>query len=464
MRRIIYLSVSCLFLFLNSYSQTKVQPFVNGDRVVFMGNSITDGGHYHSYIWLYYMTHFPNIRIECFNAGIGGDVSKQMLERIDNEVFAKKPTVMTLTFGMNDTGYQLFPTTKADSLYQLKINASLTSFNQIVTLLQQHPEIKKILIGSSPYDEKSKIKTTSLLGKNKAMLVIANAEKQTAKANNWGFIDFNGAMTQINTQQQQTDSLFSMQVPDRIHPSNDGQMVMAYLFLNAQGLAGSKVADISVNAKNGKIENQENCKLTGVSVSNAAIQFDYLASSLPYPIDTIPSGFGRPQQPQSRALKLVPFTDEYNQELLQVKGLKKADTYTLKIDSKVVGQWAGNEFEKGINLALITSTPQYQQALAIMHLNEERWGIERRLREYYWIHYSILKPKGLLFKDDEATMDSLQKYAKKDFFVAATIPTYQKARFKSVRDAWQKEMDLLTDQIYLINKPVQHHFEITRSN
>lgn len=457
-----HLLLSLLLLFAKSYGQSKIQPFVNGDRVVFMGNSITDGGHYHSYIWLYYMTHYPNMRIQCFNAGIGGDVSKQMLERIDNEVFAKKPTVMTLTFGMNDTGYQLFPAAKADSLYQLKINTSLISFNQIVTLLQQHPEIKKVLIGSSPYDEKSKIKTTPLVGKNKAMLVIVNAEKQTAKDNNWGFIDFNQPMTQINI--QQTDSLFSMQVPDRIHPSNDGQMVMAYLFLNAQGLAGKKVAGISVNAKNGKIEKHENCNLTSASINNIGVQFNYLANSLPFPIDTIPSGFGRPQQAQARALKLVPFTDDYNQELLQVKGLKKMDSYTLKIDNKVIRSWAGNEFEKGINLALITSTPQYQQALAVMHLNEERWTIERRLREYYWIHYSILKPKGLLFKDDEATMDSLQKYAKKDFFVAATIPTYQKARFKSVRDAWQKEMDLLTDQIYLINKPVQHHFEITRSN
>ena len=31
----------------------QVLPFKNGDKVVFMGNSITDGGHYHSYIWLY---------------------------------------------------------------------------------------------------------------------------------------------------------------------------------------------------------------------------------------------------------------------------------------------------------------------------------------------------------------------------------------------------------------------------
>jgi hypothetical protein len=96
-----------------------------------------------------------------------------------------------------------------------------------------------------------------------------------------------------------------------------------------------------------------------------------------------------------------------------------------------------------------------------MHLNEERWTIERRLREYYWIHYSILKPKGLLFNDGDATVDSLQKYGKKDFFVAVTIPTYQKARFKAVRDAWQKEMDLLTNEMYTVNKPVPHRFEIT---
>jgi hypothetical protein len=47
--------------FITSYLNAQaIQPFKKGDRVVFTGNSITDGGHYHSYIWLYYLTHFPN--------------------------------------------------------------------------------------------------------------------------------------------------------------------------------------------------------------------------------------------------------------------------------------------------------------------------------------------------------------------------------------------------------------------
>jgi lysophospholipase L1-like esterase len=438
-----------------------VQPFKQGDRVVFTGNSITDGGHYHSYIWLYYITHFPNRRITVFNAGIGGDVSRQILERLDSDVFAKQPTVVTLTFGMNDTGYQNLKGAKADSTYAAKIAESLKSFRLIEDKLKVHPGVRKIMIASSPYDETAKIKTTPLMGKNEAMLKIAADQQSTALKNNWSFIDLNRPMTAINLQQQQLDSTFTMQGNDRIHPTNDGQMVMAYLFLKAQGLKGGKVAGIVINAQNKRVEAAENCTVTNPVISTNNIRFNYLAKSLPYPVDTIPGGFGGPAKAQSQALKLVPFTDEFNQELLLVKGLKINYQYVLKIDGQPMGAWTGANYDKGINMALINNTPQYQQALAVMHLNEERWTIERRLREYYWMHYSILKPKGLLFNDGRATLDSLQRYAKKDFFVAVTVPTYQKARFKSVRDAWQKEMDLLTDEIYRINKPVNHLIEIT---
>ena len=83
----------------------QVAPFKKGDRVCFVGNSITDGGHYHSYIWLYYMTHFPFEEMWMANCGVGGDTSLEILNRLDGDVFAKRPNVITLTFGMNDSGY-----------------------------------------------------------------------------------------------------------------------------------------------------------------------------------------------------------------------------------------------------------------------------------------------------------------------------------------------------------------------
>jgi lysophospholipase L1-like esterase len=447
-----------VFFALNGLAQT-IAPFKNGDRVVFVGNSITDGGHYHSYIWLYYMTRFPEMQLRVFNAGIGGDVARQIDERLQDDVFSRNPTVMTLTFGMNDTGYQFLTGAPADSVYGQKIASSYESFQQIMKKLQARPGIKKILVGSSPYDETSKIKVRAIAGKNAAMLKIEAFMRDAATKNSWGFIDFNKPMLDVNAQQQQRDSLFTLQGFDRIHPTNDGHMVMAYVFLKAQGLTGKKVAGVRINSKTSAI-NAENCIITNLKTTSGGISFDYLARSLPYPVDTIPQGGGKQVRSQADALNLVPFTKEFNQEDLHLSGLPASKLFELRIDDTYIGKWTGIQLDSGINLATYHSTPQYQQALAVMHLNEERWQIERRLREYYWLHYSILKPKGLLYNDGESTMDSLQNYAKKDFFVAVTLPTYRQARFKSVRVAWQKEIELLTAELYRINRPKAHYFTV----
>jgi lysophospholipase L1-like esterase len=436
-----------------------IATFKNGDRVVFVGNSITDGGHYHSYIWLYYMTRFPEMQLRMFNAGIGGDVARQIDERLQDDVFSRNPTVMTLTFGMNDTGYQFLTGTNADSVYAQKIGVSYASFQQILKKLAAHPQVRKILIGSSPYDETSKIKARPMVGKNAAIQKVEAFMQDAAKKNGWGFVDFNRPMLAINAQQQQRDSLFTLQGSDRIHPGNDGYMVMAYIFLKAQGLAGKNIAVVNINANSHTIHT-ENCTIANLKKAAGNVEFNYLAKSLPYPLDTIPQGGGKQLRSQADALSLVPFTKEFNQETFKLSGLPADREFELRIDSTFIGKWSGAQLDSGINLALYHSTPQYQQALAVMHLNEERWQIERRLREYYWLQYSILKPKGLLYNDSESTVDSLQNYAKKDFFVAVTLPTYRNARFKSVREAWQKEIELLTTEIYRINRPRIHHFTV----
>ena len=51
MKRILLSLAAALCMSASAAAQT-VAPFKDGDRAVFLGNSITDGGHYHSYIWL----------------------------------------------------------------------------------------------------------------------------------------------------------------------------------------------------------------------------------------------------------------------------------------------------------------------------------------------------------------------------------------------------------------------------
>ncbi|WP_295715265.1 SGNH/GDSL hydrolase family protein [Mucilaginibacter sp.] len=437
----------------------KIAPFKAGDRVAFVGNSITDGGHYHSYIWLYYMTHFPNARITCFNAGIGGDAINQIYDRFDDDVFTKKPNILTLTWGMNDSGYFEWYRADGQDFMDKRIQGSYKYYGMLEDKLKQRPDIKKIFILGSPYDETSKFTTKNIYPKKSiAFSKIIDFQQDAAKKNGFGYVDFYHPMTAINLREQAKDSTFSLTPNDRVHPDNDGHLVMAYLFLKAQGLDNQAVAEVGVNAQSKKVLKAVNCRITNVTADADSVSFNYLANSLPYPLDTIPRAWGN-RKKQADALKVIPFTKEFNQETLTVKGLKAGD-YKVLIDGEQIGHWSAQQLADGMNMAEITTTPQYQQAIQIRELNEERWDIERRTRMYVWMQYNFLKGKGLLHNDSNAAMDTVKKYALKDIFVNGNKDNYTRARYKSLRDAWQKEMDVLTDEIYAINKPRNHRITI----
>ena len=202
-------------------AQTTIPRFEEGERVVFVGNSITHGGHYHSFIWLYYMTRFPDKPITIMNAGIGGESAWDMKDRLDYDVFNRKPTYVTLTFGMNDTGYDIYMKGDAKELSEQRIAKSLESYQEIEERLLAKNKIKKVLIGGSPYDETSRFNNFILHNKNNAILKIIDAQRTSAKKNGWGFVDFNQPMREICRKEQEADSTFTFCRIDRIHPDND---------------------------------------------------------------------------------------------------------------------------------------------------------------------------------------------------------------------------------------------------
>lgn len=373
-------------------AQTTIPRFEEGERVVFVGNSITHGGHYHSFIWLYYMTRFPDKPITIMNAGIGGESAWDMKDRLDYDVFNRKPTYVTLTFGMNDTGYDIYMKDNAKELSEQRIAKSLESYREIEERLLAKNKIKKVLIGGSPYDETSKFNNFILRNKNNAILKIIDAQRTSAKKNGWGFVDFNQPMREISRKEQEADSTFTFCRIDRIHPDNDGQMVMVYLFLKAQGLAGDEVSSVSIDAYHSSVITHKNCKISKLKKNGADLTFDYLAYALPYPLDSISrSGWGN-KRSQRDAMQLVPFMEEFNQERFQVTNLEKG-MYRLTIDNQFIDNLSSEKLANGVNLADYPNTPQYQQAAKIMYLNEERFEVEKRFREYLWTEYSFLKKK-----------------------------------------------------------------------
>lgn len=434
-----------------AFAQT-VKPFKEGERAVFLGNSITDGGHYHSYIWLYYMTRFPDMPIRVFNGGIGGDTAYDMNKRLDGDIFVMKPSVLMVTFGMNDSGYFEYNGDKPKEFGEQKYQESIKNYQQMEKRFKDLPDTRIVMVGTSPYDETVQLKeNTPFKTKNETIKRLVEYQKESAAKNNWEFTDLNAPMTAINQQYQQKDPTFTLCGSDRIHPDNDGHMVMAYLFLKAQGFVGKEVADMEINANKKQAVKSENCTVSNIKKNGKDLSFDYLAEALPYPLDTIARGWGQ-KKSQAEVLKVVPFMEEMNRETLKVTGPK--GNYKLLIDDEEIGTWSGDELAKGINLAAESKTPQYQQALTVMHLNEYRWEIERTFREYAWCEFGFFQQKGLLYADDRKAIEVMDENLDKNVWLKGRRDMYSKMMFEAVRDARQQEMDVLINKIYEINKPV----------
>lgn len=457
----VFLLIISLFLSFTLFSQSVV-PFQAGDRVVFLGNSITDGGRYHSFVWLYYMTHFPERRIQIFNSGISADMVSNMQKRFETDVLPHKPSYIMLTFGMNDSGYSGYDKPDGAAYGEKMYQDAVENYKAMETKLKAYRKAKVGIMSSSPYDENVELPdnpaSKAHKGKLDVMLKIADFQKEQAEKNAWGFVDITRPMAEINVKGQEKDPSFTISGGDRVHPGNLGHMVMAYLFLKAQGFAGEKVADIVIDAKERKAIISENCKISAVKNNDGKLSFNYLAKSLPYPTDTLHL-WGSASQHE--ALDLVPFVKDMNEEKLRIKGLSDGE-YELKIDNELIGKFSMRELSNGINLATYSNTPQYQQALSVMHLNEERWEIERRLRQYKGLHYRYLEGKGLLLEDSRKTLDQLQSELNTHYILPHLYPNYTKARFEEIRKTWEAMQELLVDRIYSINKPIERSIEIIK--
>ena len=442
----------------------KVAPFKGGDRVAFVGNSITDGGHYHSYIWLYYMTRFPEARMRMFNCGIGGDTSLEILRRIDHDVFAKRPTVLTLTFGMNDSGYFEYNGDNPGAFADSKVAESRRNFLEIEKKLKEHTSVRKVMIGTSPYDQTSRFNDNIFKGKNDAMRRIIAFQDSAARANGWEFVDFNSPMCAINSRFQAADSTFTLCGSDRVHPDNDGHMMMAYIFLKAQGMAGKPVATVCIDAATQSVVEATNCRLSCIERTDKGVQFDYLAAALPYPLDTIARGDMVFDRPQSRIKTLVPdFMKEFDSETLRVLNLKKG-SYRLTIDDVVIDTIQNYRLAAGVNLAEYVCTPQYRQALTVMMLNEDRWDMERRMRDWAWVEYDYFLKNGVKEADvlspEARCMYDRDKQS--SWWLASRRDIYAKMGNKAVRLACEKYQDSIVDEIYRVNRPVTRHIKLVR--
>jgi len=374
--------------------------FPDGTRHVAMGDSITHRGTYVMYLQLFALTRFPDRSIEFLNAGIAGDTAGGGTQRVGWDVLALQPNSVSLMFGMNDVGRDLYkPGLAGEDLAEQRrrrIDSYERNMRDLIKALQA-AHVAVTLITPSIFDETSTMDSANFPGVDSLALEECTRRAfQMAQEYGLPLVDFHGPMQAINREQQRKDPAFTMIGKDRVHPGEAGHLVMAWLFLKAR-LGSSEIARAVIDAATGKVGETGNCTVDDVRVSPGSLQFRYAARAIPFPIDDS----ARP------ALDWVPINTDLNREILKVSGLAAGD-YHLQIDDRAIREYSAGELAEGINLALEPGTPQYRQAQEVLRQLEDYWKVVQTLRDIVVVEYATMGrdfPRPLTYEQVKPKLD-----------------------------------------------------------
>jgi lysophospholipase L1-like esterase len=338
----------------------------DGDRVVFYGDSITEQRLYTTFVETYVTTRFPNLKVTYTLSGWGGDRvtgggGGKIDTRLERDVIAYKPTVMTIMLGMNDAGYRPFD----QGLFDTYKNGLASIVDKVQTAL---PGIRITMIQPSPFDDVTRAPTIPG-GYNSVLLRYADVVKELAGTTHQQTVDFNGPVVAMLEKAKATNLVLSGKIiTDRIHPGPAGHLIMAEALLKSWN-APAIVTAVEIDAAGGKprLVSSVSAQISGLSAA-PGLTWTQLDTALPMPVDlTTPE--------MSLAVASSDFESALNLQVLRVTHLPDP-FYELKIDEMRVGGFSREDLAQGVNLAMRT-TPMSAQAGAVYKLVLQRGAIHQ---------------------------------------------------------------------------------------
>jgi len=344
--------------------------FKDGDRVVFLGDSITEQRLYTTYIEAYTLTRHPEWKLWFRNVGWGGDTSwlRQRAHPDEKQLFAAdeaaqqkmvedsvgrglrrdvlplKPTAITIKFGMNDHSYQKF----REDIFKTYVRSQ----SELAKVLEANGA-RVAFLTSQPIEDKRPDPDKDI--KNQSLRQFSDGLKAVAAKQNATFVDQFDPYMAIMMHERVADPAAFIGGGDAVHPGPAGHTIMAWAVLKGLG-ATALVSRAEIDGAAGKLLASEGCQVTNLKAEPGTVAFDRVDAALPMPID-----------PKAEpALKLAPILQDLNQYELKVAGLPAGD-YQLSIDGEAVGKASSEDLAKGWNIAT-TAGPITKQAREVLAL------------------------------------------------------------------------------------------------
>jgi lysophospholipase L1-like esterase len=362
--------LAALFFFAPIASTIAGEFFIkDGDRVLFLGDSITEQRLYTTYIEAYTLTRHPKWKLFFRNVGWGGDTSwlrqrahpdekklfaadeaeqQKMVEDsvgrgLERDVLPLKPTVVTIKFGMNDHSYQPF----REDIFR----AYVRSQTQLAKVLKEHGA-RVAFLTPQPIEEKRPDPDKDV--RNISLRKFSDGLKEVCAKEGATFVDQFDPYMAIMMRERASNPSALIGGGDAVHPGPPGHTMMAWAILKALGASPLvSTADIDYATKKAS---PENCRIDNLKIAERTVSFDRDDDALPMPID-----------PHAEpALKLAPILPDLDEYELKVAGLPSG-AYKVTIDGEFAAKCSAEELAKGLNLA-VQDSPITKQAQEVLEL------------------------------------------------------------------------------------------------
>ena len=455
-------SVAAVALFCNAAS---ARMFRDGDRVAFFGDSITacSAHHnfiaYHHFIADYYLTRLPDADIRFFNSGRGGDGANPSRRRMAEDVAARKPTAVTMMFGMNDVGrsdYADAPTEQQIASQEARIASYAKSYDALVDETKAVcGEVALYLLTPSPFDDNRRTfyrnkAVRNHPGCNAGLGRCAAAVRDIAERKGAELVDLYTTIGEYFREERLKDPSVQFSA-DRVHVGSPVHLLMAMAFLEAQD-ADRVVSDIAIQGN--RCLKSIKAEVSDVAVGeDGGVSFAVLEKSLPMTF-----------APEVASVTNRPEVVAFNQQMLAFYSLADGD-WTLCIDGVDVATASAWEWENGINLAFNPNTPQYAQAQKVLGVMRE-FSSKRNLAEAVYPNLRR-QVRGEMAKAG-LNADSESDRAK---YFGENIPkqhSWNVETWEGLRDNWERVDELMAEceaawpEIRALAKPVMHKYVLRK--
>lgn len=428
------------------------EMFRDGDRVAFVGDSITHMGYYVRIISDYYVTRFPDKDIKFFQIGQGGSRAKHCLQWCQQMVVSKKPNVVAVMFGMNDVGrkdYVAQPSQEQVESQKKSLDEYARSMRELTRLIDAKlGNPRRYFLTPTPYFDAAdkRAGTQNQMGVNAGLAAASAIVRDEWREHGGTLVDFNAAYNSFFREWRGSDD---RQITgwDRIHPLEGGHLLMAYWFLKAQN-ADRIVSDIRLHGN--RVVCAINADVTDLAATNGYVSFTVLEKALPMPF--LPGDSAKVQ-------KMLPLAEELNQEVLTFYPPQDGE-WLLKIDGRDIVKASEKKWIKGINIAFNEKTPQFEQAQRVAEANKTFRDLVRSVQSTWKGQENFIRLELKKRAEDPVARAEL----------IARLPSNRQKQFSFILENWDHKVVLEEKaieggaEIRKLAKPCPHRYELVLIN